>query len=233
MTVKQLLIGLSIFSLLLGFFLFSISLPPSSSQVSVSKKNNSSNLNNASTQPSTPPPSPKKLNRQTPLNAEITKLPPPRILANWTGYRTFSLGKHTIAIRGGEWQVHLEVVLGTQDPEAYRMFAPLRRKLLRMLYFLANHRVIEGFRQIGGQERFRVDFENRVKNVIRNRSFTVDFPFFEIQRIQFEDEETDLIDNEQTEKDAVQRAKDAQPHSEVDPEEDVYQHHSPFKDQSF
>ena len=106
------------------------------------------------------------------------------------------------------------LTLGTQDPETYRMFAPLRRKLVRMLYFLGTHRVIEAFRTEGGEERFRVDFEKRVKNVIRNKPLTVDLINFEVQRVRLDDEGNQI--------DPVQRAQQHRPLPSSDPEFDAY-----------
>ena len=216
MTVKHVLI----FVLLLSFLLLSIYFFRSPSFPSQPQKKPHSLMSKqkrplpVKTEKTLEPYSPKKYPIQTSLNAKMTKTTPSPIVASWTGYKTFSLGTHSILLKGGEWKMKFTLTLGTQDPETYRMFSPLRRKLVRMLYFLGTHRVIGAFRTEGGEERFRVDFEKRVKNVIRNKPLTVDLINFELQRVRLDDEGNQI--------DPVQRTQQYRPLPTPDPEVNVY-----------
>ena len=110
------------------------------------------------------------------LGARLKTVSPPLERATaWTGSKTFSLGVHTISLKGDEWRVALTPVLSTKSPETYRLFAPYRKRFIQMLYFLVSRRAPEGLRSVGGEERLRSDYSVRLHNVLRDHVFSVDF----------------------------------------------------------
>ena len=120
-------------------------------------------------------PSPRK-ETQRGLGARLKTLSPPLERATaWTGSKSFSLGVHTISLRGGEWRLRLKPVLSTMSPETYRLFAPYRKRFIQMLYFLVSRRAPEGLRSVGGEERLRSDYNVRLHNVLREHVFSLDF----------------------------------------------------------
>ena len=99
-----------------------------------------------------------------------------------------NLGEHVIPIREEGWSIRLEIALSSDDPSFVRFAAPLRRRLIQMLYFLVSRRALEGVKGHGGEQRLQSDLEERYAQVLRHRSFTLTFLQFQIE------ENEDLIE---------------------------------------
>ena len=123
------------------------------------------------------------------INHEIKSVPlkasPPTITEkSWKGPKSFSLGEKTITLKSLDWRLHITVVLSTDHAHTYRMLAPLRRRMVEMLYFLVSHRVARALQLDTSEERLREDLSKRYHNLLRNHDFSVDFENYELEKIE-------------------------------------------------
>lgn len=123
------------------------------------------------------------------INHQIKSVPlkisPPAITEkSWKGPKSFSLGEKTITLKSLDWRLHITVILSTDHAHTYRMFAPLRRRMVEMLYFLVSHRVARALKLDTSEERLRDDLSKRFNNLLHNHEFSVDFENYELEKIE-------------------------------------------------
>lgn len=104
--------------------------------------------------------------------------------------KDLSLREQVITLRGGEWQLRITVSLSSDDPQFVRRAAPLRGRLIEMLYFLVSHRVPESLRTPSGEDRLRSDLRIRYTNLLRTQDFDLYFDSLSLEaKESFEEDE--------------------------------------------
>ena len=137
-------------------------------------------------QPAPPPPPAPILDEDLPpekiepraqlgLGAKVTEVEAHRTRRVVELPKDLSLGAQVITLRGGEWQLQVTISLSSEDPQFVRRAAPLRGKLIEMLYFLVSHRVPESLRTPSGEDRLRDDLHSRFSNLLRTKNFELYF----------------------------------------------------------
>ena len=125
------------------------------------------------------------------LGARVTQDEPHRARRVIELPKDLSLSEQIITLRGGEWQLRVTISLSSEDAHFVRRAAPLRGKLIEMLYFLVSHRVPESLRTPSGEDRLRNDLHTRYSNLLRTKNFELYFDSLSLEEREtlFEDEE--------------------------------------------
>ena len=118
------------------------------------------------------------------LGASLAQAPLPKPASRQDLPKDLSLGEHTISLKGGEWRLRLTLTLSSEGEEFIRYAAPLRRRLIQMIYFLVSHRVPEGMRTASGEERLRSDLKERFQNVLRGQEFELYIDGYSLERVE-------------------------------------------------
>ena len=102
--------------------------------------------------------------------------------------KDLTLGEQVITMRGGEWQLRVNISLSSENSGFVRYAGPLKGKLIEMLYFLVSHRVPESMRTPSGEERLRADLHKRYSNLLRDQTFDLYFDSISLESKATDDE---------------------------------------------